>query len=79
MRKVDKFIAKLEREPALRTLATIRQIRAGDFAGLNLKKLGGTSDRYRIRIGRIRIKFIMSAHKIAIYDIGFRDDNTYSK
>lgn len=79
MRKVDKFIAKLERELALRTLATIRQIRARDFTVLNFKKLGGMSDRYRVRVGRIRIKFIMNAHKITIYDIGFRDDTTYNK
>ncbi len=77
MRRADKFIAKLPRELALRILAAIRQIRVGDFNGLNLKKLAGADDQYRVRIGRVRIKFTMNKDGIEIYDVGFRDDTTY--
>ena len=77
MRKLDKFIAQLSRELALKVLAALRQIQNGDFTGLNLKKLSGMSDHYRVRIGRIRIKFTMSKNTVHIYYVGYRGDTTY--
>lgn len=77
MHKIDKFLAKLAREQRLKVLAAAEQILRGNFTGLNLKKLGGVADHYRVRVGRIRIKFTMSKDGINIYHIGYRDDTTY--
>lgn len=79
MHKIDKFLATLAREHRLKVLAVAEQILRGDFEGLNLKKLGGTTNHYRVRVGRVRIKFTMNAEGIIIYSIGFRDDTTYNK
>lgn len=77
MHKIDKFLAKLTREQRLKILSVAEQILGGDFTGLNLKKLGGAEDEYRIRVGRIRIKFTMNKAGINIYYVGYRDDTTY--
>ena len=78
MHKIDKFLAKLSREHRLKVLVASEHIQRGDFEGLNLKKLGGASDHYRVRVGRVRIKFTMNRGGINIYDIGFRGDTTYN-
>ena len=77
MRKIDKFLLKLRRDVRLKILATLEQIQAGDFSGLDMKKLKGASDQYRVRVGRIRIKFVMNTSGTAVYDIDFRNDTTY--
>jgi mRNA-degrading endonuclease RelE of RelBE toxin-antitoxin system len=45
----------------------------------DLVKLG--KDAYRIRIGRVRIKYYIEKadRKIYVYDIGLRKDSTYKK
>ena len=77
MNRIDKFLAKLTRELRLKILAVAEQILHGNFTGLNLKKLSGAEDQYRVRVGRIRIKFTMNKAGINIYYIGHRDDTTY--
>lgn len=77
MHKIDKFLAKLDAERREKVLTVILQIRSGDFQGLNLKKLKAVGPRYRVRIGRVRIKFDMDTNGIRLVDIDFRNDNTY--
>jgi len=58
-------------------LAVLLQIRAGDFQGLNLKKLKTAGPLYRVRVGKCRIIFEMDTSGIRLTDIDFRNDNTY--
>ena len=50
---------------------------SGDVSTLDIKKLKGVDDIYRVRIGNLRIIFKKEPKDIRILDIGRRDENTY--
>ena len=77
MHRIDKFLAQLNPARREKVVAIAKRVRAGDFAGLDMKKLSGTLDQYRVRLGNIRIKFFMNDEGIVIFYIGYRDDHTY--
>lgn len=77
MGKIDKFIRKLDRDTAHGVLAALYQIRSNDLHDMDVKKLQGYKEEYRIRIGRIRIQFKKTDKGNIITDVGFRNDNTY--
>jgi mRNA-degrading endonuclease RelE of RelBE toxin-antitoxin system len=79
MDKINKALKKLtaeERETAKAILAKIDQ---GNFGTLNIKKLKGRQDIYRVRQGRIRIIYKINVDKkIFILTLGRKNDNTYN-
>lgn len=77
MDKIDKFTRKLRHDIASRVLGELENIRAGNIAHLDVKKLRGSGSVYRVRIGKIRIKFVHLASGIKVIDAGFRNDRTY--
>lgn len=77
MDKVDKFTRKLEKHEALRLHDVINQIRMNQLSGLDVKKLKGSDEEYRVRMGRVRIRFLKTDNRNVIIDVGFRNDNTY--
>lgn len=79
MNELQKALAKLSKEHkevfdylALRLLAR-------DFLGLNIAKLKGSKDIYRIKQGRLRVIFRMNGEQITVLSVGLRNENTYSK
>ncbi len=76
MDRNEKFIRKLNAKENQRIKEVIKQIISGDFAGLDVKKLRGFDDFYRVRVGRVRIIF-SAGERITIRQISSRDDNTY--
>jgi mRNA-degrading endonuclease RelE of RelBE toxin-antitoxin system len=79
MQKIDKFIARLQKEQHEKIVAVLKRIERRDLEGLAVRKLQGASDRYRVRVGRVRIKFAMDDAGIVVYDIENRADTTYRK
>lgn len=77
MDKVDKFTRKLQHDIAVRVLEELKNIRAGHVAHLDIKKIRGERNLYRVRLGKVRIKFIRTASGNEIVDIDFRNENTY--
>lgn len=77
MNKLDKFIYKLDKKTREIVGKVIVLIISRDFSMLDLKKLKGSENRYRIRVGRIRIIFDKTRNGNKIQDISFRNDNTY--
>jgi mRNA-degrading endonuclease RelE of RelBE toxin-antitoxin system len=79
MDKIKKALKKLtteEREIAKAILAKIDQ---GNFSALNIKKLKGRQDIYRVRQGKIRIIYrIGDDKKISVLTLGRKNDNTYN-
>jgi mRNA-degrading endonuclease RelE of RelBE toxin-antitoxin system len=55
------------------------KIKKGDFLNLEIKKLKGHKNIYRIRSGKIRIIFHKTTTGIKILAIERRDDKTYNK
>ncbi|MFH1178220.1 MAG: hypothetical protein V1711_00635 [bacterium] len=77
MHKIDKFLARLDAERRRKVFGVIERIGKGDFSGLDMRKLRGSLSVYRVRIGNVRVKFIMSASGIRIFSIDNRGENTY--
>jgi mRNA-degrading endonuclease RelE of RelBE toxin-antitoxin system len=77
MNKLDKFLYKLNKKTREIVEKNVMLILSGDFSTLDLKKLKGNKNRYRIRIGRIRIIFDKTDNGNKIQNISFRNDNTY--
>jgi mRNA interferase RelE/StbE len=77
MNKLDKFLYKLDKKTRAIIGRAIILIVSGDFLMFDIKKLKGSSNRYRVRIGKIRIIFEQTKNGNKIRDIAYRDDNTY--
>jgi mRNA interferase RelE/StbE len=77
MNKLDKFLYKLDKKTREVVGKVITLIILEDFSMLDLKKLKGSENRYRVRVGRIRIVFDKTKNSNKIQDISFRSDNTY--
>lgn len=52
-------------------------IKNRDFENINLKKLKGFDNLYRIRKSKIRIIFYMNEKEIRLIKLDNRNDNTY--
>ncbi len=78
MNKLDKFLCKLDKKTRLVIEKIVTLIILGNFSVLDIKKLRGSQNMYRVRVGRIRIVFEQIKNgSIFIKNISYRDDNTY--
>ncbi|GEM_PF-3400860 len=76
--KLEKFRRKLDAKRRAVLDDILARIAAGDFASLDVTKLQGEVNRYRVRTGTIRIQFSLDVHRCAIeIDVDFRGENTY--
>jgi mRNA-degrading endonuclease RelE of RelBE toxin-antitoxin system len=71
MDKLKKFI-RFNPEKKKLILDTCKAICNGDTATLDIKKLEGTQNEYRCRIGKIRIKYRNDGQQIIILDVDYR-------
>ncbi len=79
MNKIEKFLQNLTpKEYKLITVA-VEFVRAGKWMGLDIKKLQGEIDVYRMRLGRFRIIFKKHNTWVEILDIARRSEKTYRK
>ena len=79
MAKIEKFLRRLsfgERRIAKDTLV---KLLSGEFHGLDIKKIKGYKNLYRIRKGNLRIVFYQEEDIREIVFIGRRGDSTYEK
>lgn len=77
MDKNEKLLRKLSKKDRERIRMAVALIHTNKFEILDLKKLSGTSDVYRIRVGKFRIKFKIYSNHNEILEIVRRNDNTY--
>ena len=77
--KIDKFLAKLNVARQEKVLATLLQVRLGNFGDLDIKKLKGFTLTYRVRVGQCRTTFEIVQNTVNIIDIDFKNDNTYKR
>lgn len=77
MHKIDKFLKKLATDERAEIEKIMQKVCTRDFSTLDLKKMQGEKDLYRVRKGKIRIIFSLSANQILIQSIQFRDEQTY--
>jgi len=77
MDKILKFLRKVDKKTRERVLLVIFKIEVSDFTGLDLKKLKGESNVYRVRVGDFRIMFVRGREKNEVIKIDKRGDRTY--
>lgn len=79
MDKISKFIASLSAKDQQSIIEVIAKIHTGDTSNLDIKKLQGYPDLFRVRIGKYRI--ICRFHKeygFVIVEVKLRNDTTYN-
>lgn len=77
MDKLSKAIQKLPPKQAIQIAEIIECLLSGKTNNLDIKKLRGFKNVFRVRFGHLRIIFKQEGEKIIILDIGKRSDNTY--
>jgi len=78
MDKIAKALKKLAVGEKEIVKALLIKIDCRNFNGLDIKKLKGRQDIYRVRKGKIRIIYHISDNKITILTLERRNDNTYN-
>ena len=78
MDKISKFLKKLPKDSRYRLEQLISQILGGDLSELDVKKLKGEVNLFRVRKGDLRIIFLKTKDTVRIIDIDRRNDTTYN-
>lgn len=79
MDRNEKFLKKLSDKEFKILSEILNHIKTGKTTDLDIKKLTGHSDIYRVRKNQIRIIFLANRDRIDILEISKRNDNTYRK
>lgn len=78
--RIEKFRRKLDAKRRAVLDEILLRIERGDFAFLDVTKLQGETNRYRVRKGNIRIQFSLDERRRAIaIDLDFRGEDTYRR
>ena len=79
MDRIGKALRKLSKSEQRALKAILREILAGNLTGLDVKKLKGHEEIYRVRKGSIRVIFRKSNGLFHILTIERRTDTTYNR
>ena len=77
MDKIDKALNELIFKEKGRIKNIIKALQLGRFDNLDIKKLKGFRDVFRVRKGRLRIVYQLLGRKIIFLKIDKRKKNTY--
>ena len=78
MDKISKFLNKLSQKELTAVKDVLVKIKKGETANLDMKKLKGADNFFRIRKGDIRIIYrINEKEEIILLNIERKNDNTY--
>ena len=77
MDKIFKFLRKRTARERQILTATVGRIANNQLDGLDIKKLAGFKNRYRVRVGRFRIIFDKERAGNLVIRIDEKDDRTY--
>lgn len=77
MEKIKKFLLKIKKKERDKIEIIVAKIAHGSFLDLDVKKLKGYEDIFRVRVGNIRIIFKRDKKQNRILEISRRGDSTY--
>lgn len=77
MDKLTKLLKKLSAKERERLEEVLALLISGETSSLDIKKLKGTDDVYRARIGNVRVIFQKQGAEILILEVSRRDESTY--
>ncbi len=77
--RIQKVLKRMSRRDFLDVQETIEQVLSWDLEGLDVKKLQGKTEEYRVRRGSYRIIFTRrSDGEVKILEVERRDESTYT-
>ena len=78
MDRIEKALSKLTSKEREKIKAILTEIKSGKTEGLDVKKLKGREDIFRVRKGTLRVIYrILESSDIVILEIARRSDTTY--
>ncbi|MFY9492928.1 MAG: type II toxin-antitoxin system RelE/ParE family toxin [Minisyncoccia bacterium] len=78
MDKISKALQKLSAGEREKVRLVLTVLKSGETASLDIKKLKGRSDIFRVRKGKVRIIYKIAENRVVfILAIERRNDNTY--
>jgi len=77
MDKIMKFLKRLSRKELKKIIKAIEAIEKGNTKKLDIKRLSGHKNIYRVRVRDIRILFIQSKTEYRLVSIERRSEGTY--
>ena len=77
MDKIEKALKKLSAKDKLQIERILKKLNSGEFKGLDIKKLKGRDDIFRVRTGSIRLIYRFQDGNIFILSIDRRRESTY--
>lgn len=77
MDKIDKALQKLTNKEKKWVKEVVKALRSGRFDNLDIKKLKGEIDIFRVRKGKMRIVYQVRDNQIFILKVGHRKEDTY--
>ena len=77
MDKLAKLLKKLTSKESNQLAKTLRALLSGETDSLDIKKLKGVDNVYRVRVGNLRIIFRREKRDIRVLEVSRRDDTTY--
>ena len=77
MNEVQKVLAKLPKEYKTSFDILMLRLLARDFMGLNIARLKGHKDIYRVKQGRLRVIYRMDGRNLSVLEVGLRSEKTY--
>lgn len=77
MDKIAKALKKLSDSERAAVKIILLKLKSKELDNLDIKKLKGRDDIFRVRKGKIRIIYKITSDKIFILTIERRNDNTY--
>lgn len=79
MDRNQKFLRRLNSKEFVLVEKILQKILVRDTSNLDIKKLSGYRDVYRVRTGHIRIIFIDTGNYTEVLEISRKDEKTYNK
>lgn len=77
MASVEKLLEKFGRKERIILEGLIKQLVSLNWQTLDIKKLKGYQDAFRVRKGKLRIIFTLVGREVFIVDIKKRNEKTY--
>lgn len=77
MDKISKLLKKLSPKERERLREILILLLSDDASSLDIKKLKGADDIYRVRTGNLRVIFQRKSKEMKVLEVSRRDENTY--
>ncbi len=78
MNKTEKLLQKLDPKTRARVEQALLQLHRGELEDLNIKKIKGSDDVFRARVGSYRIIFRQANKQVRLMAVTKRDEKTYT-